>query len=136
MKNKQIFLDCGAYTGISIDFFNKYYPNAISFEKHSFECLPDNIKELKKRNTIVHEYAAWSSNGTHKLYTGLHESGSLYKEKTTGNLNPNNYIIVKTIDLAQFIINNFKKDDYIIIKLNIEGAEYEVIPHLKKKLVY
>lgn len=125
----KIFLDCGAWTGASVDYFLKHYPGAKEFKIHSFECLPENLHELRKRNVTVHNKAVWVSKGFHRFYKGQSESGSLYKEKTTGGVNPNNFIIVRTIDIAQFI-KKFK-DDYIVIKLNIEGAEYEVIPHMK-----
>ena len=39
-------------------------------------------------------------------------------------------IEVETIDLPKWIKNNFKKDDYIILKLDVEGAEYEIIKKL------
>ena len=33
---------------------------------------------------------------------------------------------VKTINFSDFLLN-FDEDDYIVVKLDIEGAEYEVI---------
>lgn len=132
-QDKQIFLDCGAWNGTSVDFFLEHYPEADEFEIHSFECLPDNIELLKNKQTNAHEYAVWTSNGHTRLYTGLTESGSIYKEKTSGGLSPTRYIDVNTIDIAEFIKNNFTKDDYIIMKLNVEGAEYDILPHMLKE---
>ena len=31
------------------------------------------------------------------------------------------------VDFSQWIINNFNKNDYIICKMNIEGAEYDIL---------
>ena len=39
---------------------------------------------------------------------------------------------METIDLAEFIKTNFTESDYIILKINCEGCEYEIIPHLQK----
>tara|TARA_Y100000361_G_scaffold126132_1_gene119945 strand:+ start:317 stop:1165 length:849 start_codon:yes stop_codon:yes gene_type:complete len=34
---------------------------------------------------------------------------------------------VESVDLSEWIKNNFKKEDYIILKLDVEGAEYEIL---------
>ena len=49
------------------------------------------------------------------------------KNKKTGRLDKNNPIYVNSIDFSEFKINNFNKDDFIILKLDIEGAEYKVL---------
>jgi len=59
--------------------------------------------------------------------TEKNEEFNIYKEEKT--LPPDK---VKCIDLSGFLKNNFDKNDYIIIKLDIEGAEYEVIRKMKK----
>jgi FkbM family methyltransferase len=38
-----------------------------------------------------------------------------------------NEIKVKCIDLCEFIVNNFEKEDYIVVKLDVEGAEYPIL---------
>jgi FkbM family methyltransferase len=40
--------------------------------------------------------------------------------------------IVECFDFSNFILNNFKKEDFIIIKLDIEGAEYPVLEKMIK----
>jgi len=39
---------------------------------------------------------------------------------------------VPCIDLSKFILNNFDKNDYIIIKMDIEGSEYTVLDKMLK----
>ena len=34
---------------------------------------------------------------------------------------------VDSIDFSKWILDNFQKDDFIICKMNIEGAEYNVL---------
>ncbi len=36
-------------------------------------------------------------------------------------------IKVKKVSLSNYILNNFKKSDYIIVKVDIEGMEYDVL---------
>ena len=54
------------------------------------------------------------------------------KEKTTGNLDKVNPIEVECVDLDKWIKGNFNKTDFIVLKLDIEGAEYKVLPHMIK----
>ena len=39
-------------------------------------------------------------------------------------------IEVESIDLSKWIINNFNKDDFIVLKMDIEGAEYKIVPKM------
>ena len=39
---------------------------------------------------------------------------------------------VESFDLSQWIINNFSADDFIVLKMDIEGSEYEVLPKMIK----
>jgi FkbM family methyltransferase len=39
-------------------------------------------------------------------------------------------IQIESIDLSQWVIDNFSKDDFIVLKMDIEGAEYEVLPKM------
>ena len=39
-------------------------------------------------------------------------------------------IIVEGIDFSSWIINNFTPDDFIIVKMDIEGSEYKVLPKM------
>lgn len=35
-----------------------------------------------------------------------------------------------SVNLAAWLLRNFLPQDYVVIKMDIEGAEYEVVPHL------
>ena len=41
-------------------------------------------------------------------------------------------VLVESIDLSQWIMDNFSKKDFIILKMDIEGAEYTVLPKMIK----
>ena len=133
---RKIFLDCGAWNGCSVRHFRKYYPEcAEDYEFFCFEPDPANLEYLRDvPNVNVIEKAVSVEDGEKKFYLGDYtESGSLFKNKTTGGVDPNKFITVHTIDLPRFIKDNFMKDDdFIILKLNVEGAEYDILEAMEK----
>lgn len=134
---RRIFLDIGGWNGASAVFFRKYHPRGSEFEIFTFECDKKNIETIKKRQlpiTLI-EMAAWVYTGAIDFYySGSHTQagGTLYSQKKTGGISPGKYYKVPCLDLAEFIKLNFKKEDEIIIKMNCEGAEYDIINHMFK----
>jgi FkbM family methyltransferase len=128
----RVFLDVGALDGSSVKFFRDNHPESNQFEIYSFEPFPENIRKLEQVRPKVHVIpkAAWSSDGEVTMYVGKPKSGTMYADKATGLVDAKNKITVPTIDFAKFILDHFKKEDEIWLKLNVEGAEYEIIPHL------
>lgn len=127
---KKIYIDCGAWTGDSVLKFKEIYDN---YTIYAFECEPRLKYDLeilsKKHNFNFINKAVWIENSEINLYPGIENftqssSLSLSKKKLIDKKNP---VLVKTIDFPKWITNNFKKDDYIMCKMNIEGAEYEVL---------
>lgn len=132
-KMKKIFIDCGANNGMSVDLFEKNFSDHYEYEIHCFECNPVFAKTLKQKpNITFHNKAVWIKNEELKFYLGPNNSlsSSLIKEKITGNLDIKNPIIVQAIDLAEWIKTNYSPEDYIILKLDVEGVEYDILPHL------
>jgi len=129
----KVFLDVGAYDGMSAEFFRKYHPQGKEFKIFSFECDKRNIEKLRKRtdlDVILIEKAVWTNNGSMGYFYGKDDGGSLYSTKKTGGIDPRNQYQVNSIDLARWIDMTFTKEDYIIMKLNVEGVEYDIIPHM------
>ena len=129
---KKIFIDCGANNGCSIDLFLKKYPKSNEFEIHSFEPNPKFSKSFDKYggNVTLHKNVVFTQNVTIDFYLGRDLSSSIRKDKITGINYKNVPIKVDAIDLSEFIKNNFNIQDYIVLKMDIEGAEYDVLPHL------
>lgn len=132
---RKIFIDCGVWTGDSVKAFKKFDD---SFEIYGFECEPRLTDELKNLSKDIDFHfinkAVWVNNESIKLYPGkgsLTQSSSLYKNKKK-YIDRKNPVKVKAIDFSKWIINNFSKQDYIICKMNIEGAEYQVLPKMLK----
>jgi FkbM family methyltransferase len=126
---RKIFLDCGAHDGCSVQMFVDQYKDYKEYEIYSFECdnnrfdkLVEKGKQLKLDKFYPLKKAIWISNGK-KAFDG-------WQLKDTNNLDDENG--VDALDLSQFILDNFSKDDYIILKMDIEGAEYKVIDKMDK----
>lgn len=136
---RKIFLDIGGFDGVSAEFFRNTHPQGKEFEIHTFECDKRNILTIeminynKKLDIKLIKKAAWNENGIVRYYYGNTDGGTMFPSKTTGNIKPEDYYEVECVDIAEYIEQNFSKDDYIILKMNCEGAEYVIIPHLKER---
>ena len=137
MANK-IFLDVGTHSGQSIDTFRNYFPNSEEYKIYCWE--PDTVfeksiksRDVEKNGGEVFMKAAWSDDEGRKLYIDQGSTGhgnSMYHEKISGGIREEISIDVECMNFSQFILDNFSKDDYIIMKFNTEGAEFEVFPHM------
>lgn len=134
----KIFIDCGGHIGESILRFKRSSEYDESFIIHSFEPVPHLAKYYKHwRNIFYHNKAIWVKDGEIKFYidtTHDKASGStLNINKKSGKLDKNNPVIFPCIDFDNWIKDNFNKNDYIILKMDIEGAEYDVLTKMIKK---
>lgn len=129
---KKIFIDLGANDGCSVNLFLKSFSDSQDYEIHSFECNPYMIEIYKKRfpDYKLYNSAVSTTYGEIKFYIGdTILSSSLREDKTTGMNNPTE-IKVKCIDISDFIIKSFSRDDKIILKMDIEGSEYDILPKM------
>ena len=55
------------------------------------------------------------------------QGSSVYKAKRTGNLDKEHPRKTPCIDFSKWIKDHFKKTDNIVLKMNIEGAEYDIL---------
>lgn len=132
---KKVYLDCGGYRGQTLAAFRELYRDADEYEIHIFE--PNVLISRKySEGTTFHNVAIWTKDGKKKLYINgkkKNASGSsVFKNITTGNLIKDKPLVVRCIDFCKWIRENFSKQDYIIIKMNIEGAEYPILKKMIK----
>jgi len=79
--------------------------------------------------------AAWVCDGEMDFYIsranpGRVQGSSVYKEKRTGNLNIEKPVKVKTVDFSAWVRSQFTDSPHVSLKMNIEGAEYDVLEHM------
>ncbi len=131
----KIFIDCGAHCGESILEAKRRYGNdikIISFEANPNLAIPLQNHFKDDLNVEVRNEATWvEDQESTNFYLSIDwsDGSSIYKEKKSGGVSDNISVNIPSINLANFI-KKIKKDNYIILKLDVEGAEYEILNHL------
>ena len=119
------YIDCG---GWKADTFKKYLDEGyfvIVFEANSMYKSYYTEGKLTYHNKVL-----WTYDGEIDFYIGTMYDGlgsTVFKDKTTSNIKDVEPIKVPCIDFSKWILNNLNKDDCIILKMNIEGAEYPIL---------
>ena len=116
-------LDCGANIGLSVIYLKRQHPGAriVAFEPdlQNFKTLTKNIESQNWQDIELRNEAIWKENGT----LSFKNDGTLgSKLEASNNGNESGYTTVKTARLKDLLIS---KVDFV--KLDIEGAEYEVL---------
>tara|TARA_B100001093_G_C26761617_1_gene985980 strand:+ start:222 stop:1052 length:831 start_codon:yes stop_codon:yes gene_type:complete len=127
IKNPRI-IDCGANIGLSTLYFYEQYPNAriTAFEADPqiFQTLDKNISQLNSNDIEIINKAVWFEKTTLKFNQNGSDGGNIGMES-----NSNNCILVDSVSLSDYL------DEPIdFLKIDIEGAEHQVIPSCKNKL--
>jgi FkbM family methyltransferase len=136
---KYIFIDGGARVGESIEYLLDKRPELIGSDVYMFECNPahfetlHNLKEINKNyNFIIKEYALWIENTTKMFFISVDRWGDLgctLKPEKKEKLDLERPLFVNCIDITEFI-NTLNENDYIILKLDVEGAEYDILEYM------
>ncbi|MBT8355111.1 MAG: FkbM family methyltransferase [Desulfobacterales bacterium] len=129
----KILIDCGASNGSAIEELdNKYGP----FDKiYAIEPNPENARHINSEESklIKLEAAISTEYGNTNLYLSEKYDGStLYPNKLSGRIDIDNFIEVKAIDFSDWLTINVSPDDYVVCKMDVEGAEFDVLEHLLK----
>ncbi|WP_026714565.1 FkbM family methyltransferase [Flavobacterium daejeonense] len=127
-SKKPVILDCGANMGLSVLFFSRNFPNAEIFafepDKKVLSYLEKNIASQNLKNVHLIQKGVWSSETILKFYTDSGMGGRLAMKY-------NNQIpeFVPTIRLRDYL-----ERPITFLKMDIEGAEYEVLNDIEDRL--
>lgn len=136
IKNCEAIIELGANVGLITN-------KLIIHNKpvYAFEPEPEAYRQLssiKSHNLTIINKAAWIKKQTMQLHrhkdwlnTKSHTSSSLKIDKI--NVDNKNSISCETIDIADYIISLNRK---VLVKMDVEGAEYELIHHLLDRKVF
>jgi len=149
---RKFYLDLGARSyKTSIAWFKNNYPHFDKFKTIAFEADPIFHKEyLKYREITYYPLAVWIRNETVTFRAGMahitnekvcddeevddcFQSSALLKHDTTlkkGKSTRQQYFTTQAFDFSEYLFRNFKVTDFIVVKMDIEGAEFEVVRHL------
>jgi len=133
IKMRNIFIDGGANIGQSTAKFLAEWPNSDNFEIFMFEPNSDTskIKSSIKDNEKIKFFnkALWINNGEVSFYekTPNSQGNTLSMNKVARDSSTFKKRSVPCIDLSEWITKSFTNKDYIILKLDVEGAEYELV---------
>ena len=140
---KKIFIDCGYNEGQTTSHFKKILGEEFSF--FGFEANPYLYESFKSKNPfcVLENKAVWKENTILPFYvvtvdrngkkTPNTGASTLIKSKSDWNMKVHKKqetVEVIAFDFSEFILNNFQQEDVIIVKMDIEGAEYDVIQKL------
>lgn len=120
-------IDCGSNIGMSIIYFKQKFPSAeiIGFEPDEkiFSILDNNIKNFGFGNVKLINKAVWKEEGSINFRIEGGYSGRIALSEDTRTQK------VETIDLMPFLDRSVD-----FLKMDIEGAECEVLLNIKEKL--
>lgn len=128
-------LDCGSNIGISVLRFKQLYPDSriTAFEPDPTLCqlLQRNIVQNKISDVEVVEAAVWTQKGSLVFEQSPNNDSQSGRILEISGLKPSNqrHQLVKSIDLSDYLTENVD-----LLKLDIEGAEFEVLESCKEHL--
>jgi FkbM family methyltransferase len=122
----KFFIDCGAHQGESVRLFRRDYPNAVDYKVVSFEPNPGMFPANNFPDVTYHQVAVWTENTEvtfyqHEWSVGFSVYNSHPKSCRDGQF------AVKAIDFSEWLKQNVTADDYVVLKMDIEGSEYKVL---------
>ena len=144
----KILIDCGTHLGEGMEKMIKHYSIDDTWKIFTFEPNTDSYrqvitKDFGLKNIAFANKAVWITDGTVSFHAETPPNSeksdgtgsSIVDTKDWSPKNPgnsgvgefNNTYQVSCINLSKFIKENFLKEDFIVLKLDIEGAEFEVL---------
>lgn len=120
-----VIYDCGANIGTSLLYFKKKYPkariNAYEPSPNVYRLLDSNVKKNNLLDVQLKQEAVWIKDETLTFSDEGADGGSIYTVSNAPKVN------IRAIDFLEILKKENKID---FLKIDIEGAEHELIPHI------
>ena len=135
-KGDKYFIDCGSHCGESIARAKDYWGSDTNVI--GFEAIPYFANELSKLyedddTVMIQNSIVWDKSTIKRLYVSDNwtDGSSVYLDKGLNEgkrtVSESAYIDVQAFDLSNWILDTFEKDIYVILKLDVEGAEFRIL---------
>lgn len=126
-KECPYIIDCGANIGLSVIYFKQLFPNAkidcFEPDKEIFKLLKYNLEQFNKSNISFYQKAIWKNNEGISFKSDGAVGGHITNKDDKSEKMPSQRL--------KDLLDN--KVDFL--KIDIEGAEYEVLVDCKEKLL-
>lgn len=123
-------LDCGANIGLSVIYFKQHWPKSkiVAFEPDpkNFDYLTKNIESFQLTDVIAVKKGVWKESTSLKFFADGHLGGTVIHSDFSNTQLPD----TQFVRLRDYL--DMKVD---FLKIDIEGAEYEVLKDARDKLV-
>lgn len=139
---RRVFIDLGAYDGDTIkEFFNwgQIINNPHEFEIYAFEPNPNLEKQMLRiqkqtKNLTFKPWAAWTFDGLVEMAADGTDTpmGSTLMPGKQAIWDSHPHVTVKAFDFSKWLNQKFTVEDFVIIKMDIEGAEFPVLKKMVK----
>lgn len=146
VSRRKIYIDLGARNGDTLELFAKKHPSEIdsgAVEMWAFECNPDNqalLRQAAERLCQEHPAmqghihlvfgAAWNATGVIPFHTdaraNLLTGGSVYSSPYAQG----DVVEVPSFDMASWMREHLSPTEDVVVKMDIEGAEFPVLRRL------
>lgn len=130
-----IYIDLGSYDGDTLRLFAEKYPDAASYKAYCFE--PNKMFDHHYKNLACEHVkaAAWTSDGNIRFYVSEKQTrrshlGNTVMPMFASVLAKNDKTglpLIPCVDFSSWLRKNVTREDFVVCKMDIEGAEYEVL---------
>ncbi|HEY1054919.1 MAG TPA: FkbM family methyltransferase [Emticicia sp.] len=138
-KINPVIIDIGANTGLFTLRMKQLYKDAsiYSFEPFpsNFQQLSENVKLSSLEDVVLYKKGVGGESRTEKLYINKKNIGghSLYQNEAQSD----DYVEIEITSLEE-VLNSLKVERFDLLKMDCEGAEFEIIksitPELAKRI--
>ncbi len=139
--NMNIFIDCGSNLGQGFDKISAEWKMDSTWNKYMFEpnqrCV--NVLKSKYTDVTIFNKAIWNKNCRRKLMIEYCAQTRQWNGGASNVIDEAEYIKpfylldykgdddVDCVDFSEFLSSTFTKDDNIVLKMDVEGAEFPVL---------
>lgn len=135
-RKRKVFVDLGGHIGETVRRFYREVPDALDWNIYSFEPMADKLRENAGflPNVNIIEAVAGTETAKIPFFKGSVNNGegsTTIPGKLTGGLSKKPEY-VESINFVKWLSDTVNGNDFVVVKMNIEGGEYPLMDELGK----